>query len=296
MDIRYHNRNRFQGLMVLSIWCISAFSNTDGSAPQVSPTNKEISNPSVMGCLLSLHYDHGDSYFYNHSGLSDPKFNDVLNVDILSGDSCDGIIYDIEMFGLSSLTRYLIGEGSHRQLFTSMLFDNQPEIASKFHEHSCVGILIERLPAGVFADHFQLQHLVNHNVFLGAYVHGDRNLELPSALSNGSIVEVHTNIRSDADKLVVRLPLHARYPPVDSSGYANITIGRPDVFMRCRQKGSKGGYFSWFFIDMGSFSKSIVTWRIPSGYEAHAWVVTTVTFLSALVCSVLIILSSLYFM
>jgi phosphatidylinositol glycan class X len=52
-------------------------------------------------------------------------------------------------------------------------------------------------------------------VFLDVAVFGDTNLELPSALSNRSAVEIHFDLKPSTSmdcNLVVELPLHARYP------------------------------------------------------------------------------------
>jgi phosphatidylinositol glycan class X len=52
-------------------------------------------------------------------------------------------------------------------------------------------------------------------VFLDVAVFGDTNLELPSALSNRSAVEIHFDLKPSKSmdcNLVVELPLHARYP------------------------------------------------------------------------------------
>lgn len=53
-------------------------------------------------------------------------------------------------------------------------------------------------------------------VFADVAVFGDTNLELPSTLSNKSIVEIHMdlqhhNLLSNCE-IVIELPLHARYP------------------------------------------------------------------------------------
>ncbi|CAN6343974.1 unnamed protein product [Urochloa humidicola] len=75
-----------------------------------------------------------------------------------SGELCKGLTDDIEALTLSE---------SHRQL----------------------------LPNGVFAGPFELQHFVERKVFLDMAVFGDTNLELPSALSNRSAVEIHFDLR-----------------------------------------------------------------------------------------------------
>lgn len=52
-------------------------------------------------------------------------------------------------------------------------------------------------------------------VYLDAAVSGDTNLELPTALSNVSFVEIHMDpvpLLKENHELVVELPLHVRYP------------------------------------------------------------------------------------
>ncbi|KAL5223664.1 hypothetical protein ABZP36_010303 [Zizania latifolia] len=98
-------------------------------------------------------------------------------------------------------------------------------------------VVIENLPNRVFADPFELQHFVERKVFLDVAVFGDTNLELPSALSNRSAVEIHVDLRPNASmNLVINLPLHARYPPLDASGYATVEFGSPDLLLRYRKK------------------------------------------------------------
>lgn len=61
----------------------------------------------------------------------------------------------------SGLHRNVTGEGSHRHLSSSIRFKLQHELKSELTAaHSCEVIIIERLPSGVFADPFELQHLV----------------------------------------------------------------------------------------------------------------------------------------
>ncbi|KAL2514519.1 hypothetical protein Fot_28490 [Forsythia ovata] len=91
----------------------------------------------------------------------------------------------------------------------------QGESASKLSAQSCQVIMVERLPYGVFADPFQLQHLVQRGVFSNAAFLGDTNLELPSFRSNRSVVELHMDMGSNVssgckDELEVNLglPLH----------------------------------------------------------------------------------------
>ncbi|PKU71145.1 hypothetical protein MA16_Dca014770 [Dendrobium catenatum] len=76
----------------------------------------------------------------------------------------------------------------------------------------CEAIVIEYLPTGIFSDPFELQCLVGLEVFLSASIFGDTNLELPVAFSYILVIENHINVKSDAQKIVVQLPLHSKYP------------------------------------------------------------------------------------
>ncbi|CAN6329711.1 unnamed protein product [Urochloa humidicola] len=154
------------------------------------------------------------------------------------------------------------------------------------------------LPNGVFADPFELQHFVERKVFLDVAVFGDTNLELPSALSNQSAVEIHFDLRPSTltnCNLVVDLPLHARYPPLDASGYATVEFGSPDLFLRYRKKEIHSDSCLWVLKNLETAPAEKATWRIPCGDEAHIGFVSSITFLSALVCSMSIVIATLIF-
>lgn len=65
-------------------------------------------------------------------------------------------------------------------------------------------------------------------VFTDAAVFGDTNLELPSVVSNRSVVEVHIDVdlnivsgHSNGLEINVEVPLHARYPVCEkNSGFS----------------------------------------------------------------------------
>lgn len=293
MDITLNHYCGIRVLLLLSILCIISFSGKGDCDPSVPLLEQKCSYPNIVGCLSCSQDNLMVPSFDTHTRLSDPEVRKFLDQEIRSGDLCEGMIENADIFGLSSLLRQLIGEGSHRQLVTTMVFCHHSKYTDFVKEHFCEAIVVEYLPTGVFSDPFELQHLVKREVFLSASVFGDTNLELPSALSNRSVVEIHINVKSDTHKVVVQLPLHSRYPPLDSSGYSNIRIGKPDLFMRCRTKSSQTEACSWTLIDLGVLSGSTVKWRIPCGNEAHMRAVTIITFLSALICSLLIVLSSI---
>ncbi|XP_065010476.1 uncharacterized protein LOC135640182 isoform X3 [Musa acuminata AAA Group] len=135
------------------------------------------------------------------------------------------------------------------------------------------------------------------HVFLDAAVFGDTNLELPSALSNRSIVEVHMNIGHENPlrgyETVLELPLHARYPPLDDSGYAEVQLGHPDLFLHCRSKEAQSEPCLWRLTEVNAGPAKAVMWRVPSGNDAHRGIVSSVTFVSALVCALSIVVSAI---
>ncbi|GKE29394.1 phosphatidylinositol-glycan biosynthesis class X protein [Tanacetum coccineum] len=95
---------------------------------------------------------------------------------------------------LSVLQRKLIGEGSHRRLTSSIKVENQPEVSCKFPSLCCMAIIVERLPSGVLADPFELEHLTQRGVFTDVSAFGDTYLELHTVRSNRSVVEIHMDL------------------------------------------------------------------------------------------------------
>ncbi|EPS71026.1 hypothetical protein M569_03735, partial [Genlisea aurea] len=116
--------------------------------------------------------------------------------------------------------RNLVGEGSHRLLSTFIKLKLQVQMPSLLISHDCEVILIESLPLGVFADPFELQHLLRRGAFTDAAVLGDTDLEAPAFFSNQSVVAVHMSISSkllseehgeEYLEASFEIPLHARY-------------------------------------------------------------------------------------
>ncbi|CAN6357167.1 unnamed protein product [Urochloa humidicola] len=216
-----------------------------------------------------------------------------------SGELCKGLTDDFEVPTLSELHRQLVGEGSHRRLVYSMKFSDRQDAVINFLEgYDAHLVIIEKLPNGVFADPCELQHFVDRKVFLDVAVFGDTNLELPSALSNRSAVEIHLDLRPSTlsnSYLVVDLPLHARYPPLDASGYASVEFVNPDLFLRYRKREMHSNSCLWVLKNLDAAPAEKATWWIPCGNEAHIGFVSSITFLSALVCSMSIVLATLIF-
>ncbi|MCD9561249.1 hypothetical protein HAX54_020252, partial [Datura stramonium] len=111
------------------------------------------------------------SYFNRHENLVDSKFEDFIAHEILPSAWLVKFAQQ-----LSDLHRKLIDEGSHRRLSSFLRLKMSSESISR-PPKSCEVTIVERLPSGVFADPFELQHLVQRGVFTDAAVFGDTNLE-----------------------------------------------------------------------------------------------------------------------
>ncbi|KAJ6703926.1 INOSITOL-TETRAKISPHOSPHATE 1-KINASE [Salix viminalis] len=156
----------------------------------------------------------------------------------------------------------------------------------------------------VFADPFELQHLLKRGVFTDVAVFGDTNFELPSVLSNRSAVEIHMNVaptsllgHKNELEISADLPLHVRYPPLDDSGYSEVKFGEPEIFLSCSVE-ENGDHESCLLVptkDRTGSRTDDVVWRIPSGIRAHAGIVSAVTFLAASISTLLIVLSSVFY-
>ncbi|XP_009797522.2 uncharacterized protein LOC107814814 [Nicotiana tabacum] len=240
------------------------------------------------------------SYFSKHDNLVDSKFEDFIAHDILSS-TCVSLQDNVKFAPkLSALHRKLIGEGSHRCLSSSLRLKMPSESISR-PPKSCEVIIVERLPSGVFADPFELQHLVQRGVLREAAVFGDTNLELPSFRSNRSLVEVHLKMGSnliseqkDEQEIHMELPLHARYQPL-GHGFSRVEFASPDLFLRCSGKGNQHATSCLFSLDKQSAesNNSHPVWEVPCGSREHMEVVSAFTFISAVVSALLIIVASI---
>ncbi|XP_075104862.1 uncharacterized protein LOC107783125 [Nicotiana tabacum] len=240
------------------------------------------------------------SYFRKHDNLVDLKFEDFIAHDVLSS-ACVSLQDNIKFVPkLSALHRNLIGEGSHRRLSSSLRLKMSSESVSR-PPKSCEVIIVERLPSGVFADPFELQHLVQRGVLREGAVFGDTNLELPSFRSNRSLVEVHLEMGSnliseqkDEQEIHMELPLHARYQPLGHR-FSRVEFAAPDLFLRCNTKGKQHDMSCLFSLDKQSAESNDrhPLWEVRCGSREHMEIVSAFTFFSAVVSALLIIVASI---
>lgn len=243
------------------------------------------------------------SYFAKHQHLLDSDFQDFIAKNLPSC-TCESLQNNLNNAAkLSILHRNLAGEGSHRHISSAISLHTHPESLSQLPTHFCEVIIIERLPSGVFADPFELQHLHQRGVFTEVAVFGDANLELPSFLSNRSAVEIHMDVglnifskQENEWEINIGLPVHARYTPLQDSGYARVEFRDPDLFLHCKLEGSPHNE-SCLIMSRNSNAEipiGAAVWKIPSGIRAHANAVSFITFFSSFLSTLLIVISSIW--
>lgn len=97
------------------------------------------------------------------------------------------------------------------------------------------------------------------------------------------------------------LPQFLSFPlllqPLNESGYSTVEFGAPDILMRCstKEKVEKPNCLFRLTNDDANLYDAGIVWRIPSGRKAHADLVSTITFIAAMLSTLVIVLSSLYY-
>nr|GLL36979.1 phosphatidylinositol-glycan biosynthesis class X protein [Ipomoea trifida] len=196
---------------------------------------------------------------------------------------------------------------SHKKYIADSYFKEHNSLTdSKFEDYIAQEIaygsceLLEELKVGtnIISVH---QKLIGE-VFTEAGVFGDTNLELPSFRSNRSLIEVHLDIGSkllsrhkDEVEFKIELPLHARYQPL-GHGFSRVEFRPPNLFMRCsiERKTMEKCLFPLSYRN-GESKGDEVVWEIPCGDKEHAGIVSAITFMSAILSALLIILVSIYY-
>ena len=88
------------------------------------------------------------------------------------------------------------------------------------------------------------------------------------------------------------------WQPVDESGYSRVKFGAPDLFVRCSTE-DKSDNQSFLFTLTGGDDDELesgeIVWRIPAGIKTHAGVVSFVTFISALLSTLFIVLTCIFY-
>lgn len=121
--------------------------------------NSDDSDSSISAFCSSKKYVM-QSYYEKYEDLLDSDFQDFIAQELPFG-LCKVLPHNLSLaLRLSVLHRNLIGNGSHRHLTSSIRLEIERESILELPSHYCEVIIIERLPSGVFADPFELQHLL----------------------------------------------------------------------------------------------------------------------------------------
>ena len=85
--------------------------------------------------------------------------------------------------------------------------------------------------------------------------------------------------------------------PLDESGYSRVKFGPPDLFVCCSIKGTSHNQSCLFTStsEGAELESGEIVWRIPSGIKTHARIVSVVTFISALLSTLLIVLTCIFY-
>lgn len=83
--------------------------------------------------------------------------------------------------------------------------------------------------------------------------------------------------------------------PLNESGYWTIEFGTPDVVISCSTKEmvKKQSCFFKATSDDTNINGDDIVWRIPCGRKAHAQLVSALTFMAALLATLVIVCTSL---
>lgn len=84
--------------------------------------------------------------------------------------------------------------------------------------------------------------------------------------------------------------------PLDESGYSQVEFGDPDLFLHCCIEGKLQNQSCLFIPTSENAERKTgrAVWRIPSGIKSHGGFVSVVTFVSAFISTILIVLTSFF--
>uniref|UniRef100_A0A1J3GXE2 Phosphatidylinositol-glycan biosynthesis class X protein n=1 Tax=Noccaea caerulescens TaxID=107243 RepID=A0A1J3GXE2_NOCCA len=280
---------------VIFIFCaISCFKSV--SPGQVGTNYDEIFNSDHIPPLCIYDRYIMQSYFTTRTCLNDSEFRNYLLRQECSDKDPNTVAPAVSLLQGRNIT----GEGSHRNLFTSIKL-----LRLLHHSQSHLNelVIVERLPLGVFADPFELQSLQQRRAFRDVSVFGDTNLELPSFRSNRSVVEIHVEISSrdyENGEISLKIPLHARYQPLEESGYSRVEFGEPDLFLcSSHVPNQEQEQRTCMVLSIGGSSKTgeenrSLVWEIPAGIRDHTEYVSAFTFAAAVLSAFSILAASVF--
>jgi phosphatidylinositol glycan class X len=127
--------------------------SSDFGSEQVDSRQKSVD------CMPCSRTYHADAYFDALTGQL-AQHRDLTEAPDTT-NFCKGFADDLDVPALSEVHRQLVAEGSHRRLVYSVKFGNcEDGVVKKIDGYDANLVIIEKLPSGVFADPFELQHFV----------------------------------------------------------------------------------------------------------------------------------------
>lgn len=195
------------------------------------------------------------------------------------------------------LTRTILKDGFHRVLLTTVNLGTLTNTAV-----GCTILTKELLPAGVFADPYQLASLRQYGI-LEALLMKPVDIEAPEYLSSSQSVLVY--MKSDpscAGCFSATVPVHGRYhrPSEDKNIMAPITVENPKLLVRCLKglpsqecwshdvevapcTAENQTYCHWAELKYKHIPEDL-TFQVPVGHRDHLLVVSSVTVLVTVIC------------
>ncbi|XP_054258536.1 phosphatidylinositol-glycan biosynthesis class X protein [Macrosteles quadrilineatus] len=189
-----------------------------------------------------------------------------------------------------TVLRQLENDGFHREIHSLVELMGGYGIIQRQH---CSLALRETLPAGMYVSPDQLDDLARLGQ-VQACANSSVDTEAPEPASAPISVMVYSGLERAENLLSARLslPVHARYhAPSDDGGYQTISMGSPDVLIRCAGP-LNCPELNTFSLPCYACSEEICTWtqlpyktnaenlymQVPVGNLQHYILVTILTF------------------
>lgn len=213
-----------------------------------------------------------------------------------------------------ALKAELVGEGFHRELRYTW---SRALAASEGHTApdtgGCQIGIIQALPAGVYADMYQLENLArmsggsnsdHPDMRWSPQLYGALDVEKTASECEPTVLVMNVT-QADAawgQEMALAVPLHARYPSPQrqqsrespwsffSSQVVAVPIAAPSVVVKCGE--AVAGSASPYTLQQPSESATLL-WNVPAGNMMHRKLVTVGTGLAAVLGSVAVAVAAM---
>ncbi|XP_043926252.1 phosphatidylinositol-glycan biosynthesis class X protein isoform X4 [Protopterus annectens] len=140
-----------------------------------------------------------------------------------------------------TVTRTILKDGFHRELLTTVKLRTLTNTVG-----GCSVLIKELLPAGLFADPYQLASLREYGI-LEALLLKPVDIEAPEYLSSSQTVLVYLKPDPSCTRCyTATVPVHGRYHrPSEDKSTATITLENPKLLLHCLKGKKLGPYYSF---------------------------------------------------